>query len=205
MDCPRPEWRKGQSMAKDDVLVVETVDPAKLNYKNPIFERLEEDLTNPWVLEDQIKFYKKAGIPIAHFALRGQKKKHYYAVLEGSSKKYAESLNRMNNRDAKKKERDEVAIKEHETDSYEVMLENGYDAPREDDAPDEIIAMKVLVDALSKEYQELSDEKKRICDTIKEDMTQREAAEVLGMPRRTYRDHKNKVIKELAKKMKDYK
>jgi len=192
-------------MTKDDVLVVETVDPAKLDYENPIFERIEEDINNPWFLEEQIKFYKKAGVPIAHFAFRGQKQKHYYAVFEGSSKAHADSMNRMNNRDAKKKERDEAAIKEHETDSYEVMVENGYDAPRDDDAPDDIVIYKLMMDVLNKEYKELSDEKKRICDTIKNDMTQREAAESLGMSRRTYRDHKDATMQELAKKMKDYK
>ena len=192
-------------MTKDDVLVVETVDPAKLDYENPIFERIEEDINNPWFLEEQIKFYKKAGVPIAHFAFRGQKKKHYYAVFDGSSKAHADSMNRMNNRDAKKKERDGAAIKEHETGSYEVMVENGYDAPRDDDAPDDFVIYKLMMDVLNKEYKELSDEKKRICDTIKNDMTQREAAESLGMSRRTYRDHKDATMQELAKKMKDYK
>lgn len=189
---------------KKEELVVETVDPAKLDYENPIFERLEEDLNNPWMLEEQIKFYKKAGVPIAHFAFRGQKQKHYYAVFEGSSKAHANSMNRMNNRDAKKKERGEAAIKEHETDSYEVMLENGYDAPKEDDSPDEIIAYKVVMDALSREYNALSVDKRRLCDTVKSGMSQRNAAAELGMSRRTYRDHKDAVMSELAKKMKNY-
>ena len=188
-------------MTKNDVLVVATVNPAKLNYKNPIFESLEEDVNNPWVLEEQIKFYKRCNIPIAHFALPGQKTKHYYAVFEGSSKSYADIINRMNNRENKKKERRETVINEHETDSYDVMLENGYDVLREDDSPDEIVAMKILMDALNKEYQELSDEKKRICDTIKEGMTQRDAAKELGMARRTYRDHKDAVMGERAKKL----
>lgn len=190
---------------KEEVTVVETVDPAKLDYENPIFERLEEDINNPWVLEDQIKFYKKAGVPIAHFAFPGQQSRHYYAVFEGSSKDHADSMNKMNNRDAKKKERAEAAIREHETDSYEVMIENGYDVPKEDDSPDEIIAYKVVMDALNKEYNALTEEKKRLCDTIKNDMSQRDAAEELGISRRTYRDHKDVVLSELAKKMKDYK
>lgn len=202
IDGPRPAWRKGQSMTKNDELVVATVNPSKLNYKNPIFERLEEDINNPWVLEEQVKFYKKAGVPIAHFALAGQKKKHYYAVFEGSSKNHADSLNKMNNRESKKKERREKSINEHETDSYDVMLENGYDVPREEDSPDEIVAMKILLDVLNKEYQELSEEKKRICDTVKEGMTQRDAAKKLGMARRTYRDHKDAVMRELKGKLK---
>lgn len=189
---------------KEEVTVVETVDPAKLDYGNPIFERLEEDINNPWVLEDQIKFYKKAGVPIAHFAFPGQQSRHYYAVFEGSSKDHADSMNKMNNRDAKKKERAEAAIRKHETDSYEVMIENGYDVPKEDDSPDEIIAYKVVMDALNKEYNALTEEKKRLCNTIKNDMSQRDAAEELGISRRTYRDHKDVVLSELAKKMKDY-
>ena len=43
------------------------------------------------------------------------------------------------------------------------------------------------MDALTKEYNELSEEKKRICDTIKKGMSQREAAAELGISRSTYR------------------
>lgn len=191
-------------MTKEELLAV-TVDPAKLDYKNPIFERLEEDPNNPWVLEDQIRFFKKCGVPIAYFAFKGQKSRHYYAVYEGKSKTHANDVNKMNNRDTKKSDRKSMVIKEHETDSYEVMVDNGYDAPREDDNPEEIVAYKIVMDALTKEYESLSEEKKRICDTISEGMTQRAAADMLGIPRRTYRDSKDKTLGDLAKKMKKYK
>jgi hypothetical protein len=71
------------------------VDPATIDVKNPIFERLEEDKNNPWVLEEQIKYYKSLGVPIAHYAFPGQKERHYYAVFEGSSKLYADDFNRI--------------------------------------------------------------------------------------------------------------
>jgi hypothetical protein len=190
-------------MAKDELLC-ETVDPAKLDYKNPIFERLEEDPNNPWFLEEQIQFYKRNGVPIAYFAFKGQKSRHYYAIFEGKSKDDAKGYNRMKNAEVKKKERADAAIKEYETESYDVMVENGYDAPKEGDNPEEIVCYKVVMDALAKEYKELTDEKKRICDAIKDSKTQRVAAEELGMPRRTYRDKKDETLDGLAKKMKDY-
>ena len=190
-------------MAKDELLC-ETVDPAKLDYKNPIFERLEEDSNNPWYLEDQIKFYKRNNVPIAYFALKGQKARHYYAIFEGRSEGEAKGYNKMRNAEVKKKERADAAIKEHETESYDVMIENGYDAPKEGDNPEEIIAYQVVMDALAKEYSELSEEKRRICDTVKKGMTQRDAAAELDIPRRTYRDYKDKTLDGLAKKMKDY-
>ena len=190
-------------MAKDELLC-ETVDPAKLDYKNPIFERLEEDPNNPWHLEDQIKFYKNNNVPIAYFALPGQRSRHYYAIFEGRSEGEAKGYNKMRNAEVKKKERGDAAIKEHETESYDVMIENGYDAPKEGDNPEEIIAYQVVMDALAKEYSELSEEKRRICDTVKKGMTQRDAAAELDIPRRTYRDYKDKTLDGLAKKMKDY-
>lgn len=190
-------------MTKEELLAV-TVDPAKLDYKNPIFERLEEDPNNPWYLEEQIKFYKSNNVPIAYFALPGQKSRHYYAIFEGRSEGQAKGYNKMINAEVKKKERADAAIKEHETESYDVMVENGYDAPKEGDNPEEVVCYKVVMDALAKEYKELTDEKKRICDFIKESKTQREAAEELGMPRRTFRDKKGETLDGLAKKMKDY-
>lgn len=198
-----PKSWKGQLMTNEELLV-ETVDLAKLDYENPIFERLEEDINNPWVLEDQIKFYKKAGVPIAYFALPGQRSRHYYAIFEGRSEGQAKGYNRMRNAEVRKKQRVDAAIKENEIESYDVKVENGYDAPKEGDNPEEIVCLKVVMDALAKEYKELSDEKKRICDTIKEGKTQRVAAEELGMPRRTYRDKKDETLDGLANKMKDY-
>ncbi|MBQ6231540.1 MAG: hypothetical protein IJJ74_10550 [Eubacterium sp.] len=190
-------------MKKEDLLC-DTVDPAKLDYENPIFEGLEEDPNNPWFLEEQIQFYKRNGVPIAYFAFKGQKSRHYYAIFEGKSEGQAKGYNRMRNAEVKKKERADAAIKEHETESYDVMVENGYDAPKEGDNPEEIVCYKVVMDALAKEYKELTDEKKRICDAIKDSKTQRVAAEELGMPRRTYRDKKDETLDGLAKKMKDY-
>ena len=181
------------------------VDPATIDVKNPIFERLEEDKNNPWVLEEQIKYYKSLGVPIAHYAFPGQKERHYYAVFEGSSKLYADDFNRMNNRDAKKRERHDNAIKENEPESYEVMVENGYDAISDEDSPEDIVIYMLMLDVLLKEYNDLSDDKKSLCDTISKGMTQRKAAEELGISRRTYRDRKEALMKDLVKKFKDYK
>ena len=188
----------------NEELLVDTVDPARLDYPNPIFERIQEDPNNPWFLEEQIKYYKNAGVPIAHFAFKGQKKKHYYAIFNGESKADADAINKMNNCDIKRAERAENAFRKHETDSYDVMLENGYDAPADDDDPAEIVAYQIVMDALSKEYNALSEEKRNLCNTIKKDMSQRDAAAELGVSRRTYRDHKDAVMGELAKKLKSY-
>ena len=189
---------------KKDELLCETVDPAKLDYKNPIFQRLEEEPNNSWILEEQIQFYKRNNVPIAHFAFKGQKSRHYYAIFEGASDREASSYNKNMNSEVKKKQRADEAINEHETESYDVMIDNGYDVPKEGDNPEEIIAYKVVMNALTKEYNELSEEKKRICDTIKKGMSQREAATELGISRSTYRGHKDKTLDGLAKKLKYY-
>lgn len=191
-------------MKKDDKLVVETVDLTKLNYVNPIFVRLEERPHNPDVLETQIKFYKKAGVPIAHFAFKGQKKKNYYAVLEGSSKEQAESVNRMNNCYVKKKERDDAAIMEYETDSYDVMAANGYEVKDDSCSIEERVAYKTLLKALIDALDELSEEKRIVCILLANGYTQREAAEKLGIPRRTLRDRFNCALKELSSKLRNY-
>ena len=189
-------------MTKKDILV--TVDPAALNYEHPIYMRLDEDKNNPQILEEQVKYYKRLGVPVSYFSLNGQKSKHYYAVFEGNSEERADALNKLNNSDVRKRDRAYAAIREHETESYNVMVDSGYDAPSYDDDPAEIEAFNTVIKALVKEYNDLSDEKKRICDMIMDNVPQRKAAEKLGMARRTYRDQMEAVLKELGRKLRPY-
>ena len=182
-------------------IYVKIVNPGKLCYKYPIFERLRTDPNNPWFLQDQIDFYKNANVPVAYFALPGQKKMHHYAILDGESKDTADALNREFYRERDKAERAEAKRILHEAESYDVKVENGYDIPEEGSDPYEIIAYLDVLNALTREYQALSEEKKRFCDTIKKGMTQRAAAEEMGMPRTTYLDHLDTILKDLRRKL----
>ena len=182
-------------------IYVTIIGRGKLRFKHPIFERLQTDPNNPWFLQEQIQFYKDAGIPIAFFALPGQKKKHYYAIFEAESQAEADRLNKEFYKERDRAERAEAKRIKYETDSYDVKVENGYDAPAEESDPYEIIARLDLLDALVRHCSSLAEEKKRICDTIKKGLTQRAAANEMGMPKTTYLDHMNDVLRELKRKL----
>ena len=176
----------------------------KLTYENPMFYKLLMDPNNPWVLIDQIRYYKERGVPIKRLAFQNQKTGHYYAIFNAGSKAEADEWNRTFNRENKQADRAMQKILEHETNSCEVMMESGEEAISDEGNPEEIAAYHEMYKELNKCYEALEADKKKLVDTVKDGMTQREAAEELGLPRGTYRDHKDAVVLELAEKMKDW-
>lgn len=176
---------------------VATVNPSSLNYPHPYFVPIEDGD------EETIKFYKRNNVPVAHIALPGRLK-HYYAVFNADTQADADLMNRSYNNWAKKDARAKMAQEEFET-SYNVMVENGYDAKDDTNNPEEIIAYKLVINALNNALDELTEEKLRACQMVANGESQRTIAEKLGISRRTLRDRKDSAIKELGDKLKDYK
>lgn len=188
---------RGQSMKKNVKPNVVTVNPSTLNYPHPYFVPIEDGD------EETIKYYKRNDVPVAHIALPGRMK-HYYAVFNADTQADADLMNRTYNNWAKKDARDKAAQEEFET-SYDVMVENGFDAKDDTNNPEEIIAYKVVINALNNALDELTEEKLRACQMVANGESQRTVAEKLGISRRTLRDRKDSAMSELGKKMKDYK
>lgn len=188
---------RGQSMKKNVKPNVVTVNPSTLNYPHPYFVPIEDGD------EETIKYYKRNDVPVAHIALPGRMK-HYYAVFNADTQADADLMNRTYNNWAKKDARDKAAQEEFET-SYDVMVENGFDAKDDTNNPEEIIAYKVVINALNNALDELTEEKLRACQMVANGESQRTVAEKLGISRRTLRDRKDSAMSELSKKMKDYK
>ena len=163
---------------------VATVNPSTLNYPHPYFVPIADGD------EETIKFYKRNDVPVAHIALPGRMK-HYYAVFNADTQEYADLMNRTYNNWEKKAARAKASQEEYES-SYDVMVENGYDAKDDTNNPEEIIAYK------------LTDEKLRACKMVANGESQREVAEELGISRRTLRNRKDSAMKELGDKLKDY-
>ena len=116
-----PSAERGQIMEKNvNLSNVATANLSSLNYPHPYFVPIDDGD------EETIKFYKRNDVPVAHIALPGRMK-HYYAVFNADTQADADLMNRTYNNWAKKDARDKAAQKEFET-SYDVMVENGYDA-----------------------------------------------------------------------------
>lgn len=175
----------------------ETINPSALNYPHPYFVPIQDGD------EATIKFYKRNNVPVAHIALPGRMK-HYYAVFNAATKEEAELMNRTYNTWERKDARDKAAQDEFET-SYDAMVENGYDKKDDSNNPEEIAAYKVVIAALNKALDELTEEKLRACQMVANNESQRSVAEELGIPRRTLRDRKDSAISEMSKKMNEYK
>ena len=176
---------------------VATVNLSSLNYPHPYFVPIDDGD------EETIKFYKRNNVPLAHIALIDFMK-HFYAVFNADTQEYADLMNRTYNNWAKKDARDKAAQKEFET-SYDVMVENGYDAKDDINNPEEIIAYKIVINALTNALDELTEEKLRACKMVANKESQREVAEELGISRRTLRNRKDRAMKELGEKLKEYK
>lgn len=189
---------RGQSMKKNvNLSNVATVNPLTLNYPQPYFVPIDNGD------EETIKHYKKNGVPVVHIALPGRKK-HYYAVFNGATQAEADRMNRTFGAWDKKAYRDKKAQKENEI-SYDELAESGYEARDDYNNIEENLAYKTLLIALSQVLAELTEEELRICKMVANKEPQHKVAEELGIPRTTLRDRKNKIIKKLGKKLKDYK
>lgn len=166
------------------------------NYEHPYFVRIEDGD------EASIKYYKEQDVPVAHIAFNGCKK-HYYAIFNAETQEKADSMNRTYSNWARKDERDKKARQEFEL-SYEDLAEEGFDPKDELSNTEEIVAYKVVLDTLMNEMDKLEKEKVRLCRMVANKEPQRAVAEELGIPRRTLRDRKDKVLSELADNLKDF-
>ena len=130
--CGNAKAERGQSMKKNVNPSVVTVNPSTLNYPHPYFVPIDDGD------EETIKFYKRNDVPVAHIALPGRMK-HYYAVFNADTQEYADLMNRTYNNWEKRAARAKASQEEYES-SYDVMVENGYDANDDTNKPEEIIA-----------------------------------------------------------------
>lgn len=69
--------------------------------------------------------------------------------------------------------------------------------------PESILMDKAVLDALYDELDRLDSEGRRICELLMHH-SEREAAEIMGMARSTFKRHWTKIQAELQKKLKDY-
>jgi hypothetical protein len=189
---------RGQSMKKNvNLSNVATVNPSPLNYPHSYFLPIDDGD------EEIIKHYKRNGVPVVHIALPGRKK-HYYAVFNGTTQTEADRMNRTFGAWDKKAYRDKKAQKENEI-SYDELAESGYETSDNYNNLEETVAYKIMLDALASVLNNLTEEELRICKMVANKEPQQKVAEELGIPRTTLRDRKNKIIKKLGIKLKDYK
>lgn len=188
---------RGQIMTKNKKSNVATVNPSSLNYPHPYFVPIDDGD------EETIKFYKRNNVPVAHIAFLDFMK-HYYAVFNADTQEYADLMNRTYNNWEIKDARDKAAQEEYES-PYDLMVENGYDVKDNTNNPEEIIAYRTIINALTNALNELTDEKLRVCRMVANKESQREVAKELGISRRTLRDRKDSAMKELGEKLKEYK
>lgn len=168
-----------------------TVDGAA-RYDFPYFVPIEDGD------ETTVKHYKEHDVPVANIALP-HRQKRYYAIFGAATKEEADLMNRTFNNWSKKDERDRDAQIKMET-SYEALLETGYDPEDENDIF-ELVAYKIVVDALNEALNELTDEKMRLVKMVANKESQQSVADEIGISRRTLRGRKDDVMSELAKEL----
>ena len=166
-----------------------TVGVDALNYRHPIFSQIADGD------EGSIKFYKDNGVPVARIPLP-HRPLHYYAIFEAATQEEADRLNRG-------------------IGSIEALVEEGYDPDNNYDVgtvsgdfrnPQDIYYEKVLFEQLAKVLVENMDERQRkICQAVANDVSDRKMAEVMGMAKSTYQDHKKKTLKRMGEKLRNYK
>ena len=174
-----------------------------LNFPHPYYVPIEDDN------EETIKYYKRNGVPVAHIALPGRNK-HYFAVFNAATQDEADLMNRTLGKLDKKAYRDKKADsdKKPQNDNeifYDKLAKSGCVVRDDYNNPEGLFAHKTLLIALSRVLAELTEEEFRICKMVANKESQHKVAEELGIPRTTLRDRKNKIIKKLGKKLKDYK
>ena len=182
-------------MVKKNNVCKVTVDDGAVRYDFPYFVPIEDGD------EATVKHYKEHDVPVAHIALP-HRQKRYYAIFGASSKEEADIMNRTFNNWARKDERDRNAQIKLET-SYEALLETGHDPVDENDI-EELVAYKIVVDALHKALNELTDEKIRLVKMVANKEAQTSVADELGISSRTLRGRKDDVMSDLAKKIDNY-
>ena len=191
LSAKRCKAEKRTIMVKKNNECKVTVDGAA-RYDFPYFVPIEDGD------EVTVKHYKEHDVPVANIALPGRKKR-YYAIFGAASKEEADLMNRTFNNWARKDERDRDTQIKLET-SYEALLETGYD-PEDDNDISELVAYKIVVDALHDALNELTDEKMRLVKMVANKESQQSVADEIGVSRRTLRGRKDDVMSELAKKL----
>lgn len=178
-----------------------TVNVDALNYKHPIFMMIEDGD------EETIKFYKRNGVPVARIPLP-HRPLHYYAIFGAATQEEADEKNRaLNNMDKKaaRVEAKESGRKDNmEKLSYDALVEAGYNPAMDGGDLAEIVAYRTMIDALHKELGELTEEKLRQCKMVATKESERDVAKEMGIPRTTLSGRKNSTLKELNRKLKDY-
>ncbi len=178
-----------------------TVNVDVLNYKHPIFMMIEDGD------EETIKFYKRNGVPVARIPLP-HRPLHYYVIFGAATQEEADEKNRaLNNMDKKaaRVEAKESGRKDNmEKLSYDALIEAGYNPAMDGGDPAEIVAYRTMIDALHKELGELTEEKLRQCKMVATKESERDVAKEMGIPRTTLSGRKNSTLKELNRKLKDY-
>ena len=148
---------------------------------------------------ETVKFYEENGYPVRTITLNGVA--HLYAIVEGETKEQADNLNRNFNAMKRKEARALQKRATYET-SYDHLVDEGYDAAVDNSDPSEIVAGLMMTEDLFEVFKELSAEKQRICRMTASDISEREIAVALGMPRSTFRDKRSKLFEEMKEKLK---
>lgn len=178
------KWQKPRQKGQPMKISVKT----NVTINNPIFVPIEDGDYGT------VKFYEDNGYPVRTVNLNGVS--HLYAVIEGESEEQAKMLNRKFNAMKRKDSRDLQRRRENET-SYEGLVDEGYDAAVNSKDPSEIALGLVMAEELFKEVKKLSDEKRKICYMVANDMTEREIAETLGIAQTTLHGRKVNIFEEL--------
>ena len=135
-----------------------TINLSPLNYPHSYFVPIDDGD------EETIKYYKRNGVSVVHIALPGRKK-HYYAVFNGTTQAEADRMNRTFGAWDKKAYREKKAQKENEI-SYDELAESGYEARDDYNNPEETVAYKIMLAALASVLTNLTEEELRICKMV---------------------------------------
>lgn len=165
-----------------------------LNYQHPYYVPIEDGD------EASIKHYKRNGAPVSLIRLP-HCEPHYFAVFNAATQEEADMMNRFFGNWLKKEQRSAKARIENET-SYDKLVEEGFDAAQAGTNPEEIVAYKILISALNKELEELTEKELRYCKMVANKEPEREVAKELGIPRTTVSGQKNTLMKKLKIKFK---
>lgn len=146
-------------------------------------------------------YYESNGIPVRTITQNGTK--HLFALIEVDTQAEADILNRNFNR-MRMQEHRQLQRRMYKEVSYEKLVEDGYDSAAEYSDPLDIVADLEVIAALAEELEQLTEEKKKICNMVKDEMTERAIAAELDIPQTTLHGRKVAVLKELATKLKDF-
>lgn len=160
----------------------------KETIKNPIYLAIEDgDFST-------IQYYESHGIPVRRIAPHGTY--HYYAILSGDTKEQSDNLTNEWNVMFRRENRNNQRHADHNI-SYDVLVEDGYEAPFVGGDPAEIVVDRIEVDEIKREVKKLTEEEQNICRMIGEGKSEREMAKEMDMPRSTLNEKKVKVLKKL--------